>query len=192
MSEDGIVLAAETDEILVEKIQRGQTKHFAEILERYQAKLTRYARKFLADPKDAEDVVQEVFIKAYRNIQSFDVARKFSSWLYRVAHNECINFLRKKKIESLPLLDLDTLFPHISREEHQDELNVQEIKNQIETSLKNLDLKYREPLVLYYLEGFDYKEIADILRIPMATVGIRLSRGRKLLKDDYERLNLGN
>lgn len=66
--------------------------------------------------------------------------------------------------------------------------NELEIKEQIERSLDQLDPKYREPLVLYYIEGFDYKEIAEILRIPTATVGVRLNRGKKILKDKYDKL----
>lgn len=179
---------SESDESIAEKIQRGQHQYFGEILIRYEAKIKRYARRFLTDPKDAEDAAQEAFIKAYRNIQSFDTSRKFSSWLYRIAHNECINFLRKRKTESLPLFDLDVLFPHLAREEHLDDMNVRQTKEEIELALGRLDPKYREPLILYYLEGFDYREIADILHIPVATVGVRLARGRKILKNFYEQL----
>ena len=179
---------AESDEAIVKQIQGGRHELFGEILQRFQSKITRYISKFLRDPKDSEDIAQEVFIKAYRNIQSFDSERKFSSWLYRIAHNESINFLKKKRVESIPLFDFDTLFPHISHEDHKDEVNTLEIKEQIELSLDQLDSKYREPLVLYYIEGFDYKEIAEILRIPTATVGVRLNRGKKILKDKYDKL----
>jgi len=189
MNRGPVEIGTESDEILVRKIQNGDSEIFAKILARYSAKIERYVRKFLYDQKDAEDTVQEVFIKAYRNIRSFDPDRKFSSWLYRIAHNEAINFLRKKKIETLPLFDLDTLFPHLARQEHKNESDTQQIKELMESSISKLDLKYREPLVLYYLEGFDYKEIADILHVPIATVGVRMNRGRKLLKEHYDKLS---
>ena len=178
----------ESDESLAIKIQAGQQQFFSEILERYEAKITRYIRRFLSDQKDAEDTAQEVFIKTYRNIRSFDPERKFSSWIYRIAHNEAINFLKKKKLETLPLFDTDILFPHLARLQQKSETDAREIKELMDISLSRLDLKYREPLVLYYIEGFDYQEIADILHIPGATVGVRLNRGRKLLKEHYNKL----
>ena len=189
MDQGSSQIGAESDEQVAIRVQAGETQIFGEILSRYQAKITRYARKFLKDPKDAEDVVQEAFIKAYRNIRSFDPDRKFSSWLYRIAHNEAINFLKKRKIETLPLFDLDVLFPHLAREEHFSQTDAREIKELIDLSIDQLDLRYREPLVLYYIEGFDYKEIAEILHVPIPTVGVRLARGRKILRDHYSRLN---
>jgi RNA polymerase sigma-70 factor (ECF subfamily) len=176
----------QTDEAIVGQIQQGQNELFGKLLDRYQPKITRYAGRFLSDADDRNDIVQETFIKAYRNIESFDTKRKFSSWLYRIAHNECINFLKKKKLEKIPFFDLDVLFPHISREKHQEEVNTEQIKEMVDTSMGKLDVKYREPLLLYYIEGFDYKEISDILRIPVDTVGMRLTRGRKLLKKHYQ------
>jgi len=176
----------QTDEAIVDQIQQGQNELFGKLLDRYQPKITRYAGRFLSDADDRNDIVQETFIKAYRNIESFDTKRKFSSWLYRIAHNECINFLKKKKLEKIPFFDLDVLFPHISREKHQEEVNTEQIKEMVDTSMGKLDVKYREPLLLYYIEGFDYKEISDILRIPVDTVGMRLTRGRKLLKKHYQ------
>ena len=176
-----------SDEAIAAKIQQGQQELFSELLARYEAKILRYTKKFLKEAKDSEDIVQDVFIKTYRNIQSFDTSRKFSSWLYRIAHNECINFLKKKQVESVPMFDLDVFFPHIAHQEHTDEVNNQELKEILESSLKKLDVKYREPLVLCYIEGFDYKEIADILHIPVATVGVRLTRGKRLLLQEYSK-----
>jgi RNA polymerase sigma-70 factor (ECF subfamily) len=186
MAADSLPDEIQSDELIAGQIQRGQNELFGKLLERYQPKITRYTGRFLKDTDDRNDIVQETFIKAYRNIESFDVKRKFSSWLYRIAHNECINFLKKKKLEKIPFFDLDILFPHISREKHQEEVNAEQIKEMLDTSMGKLDIKYREPLLLYYIEGFDYKEIADILHIPIDTVGMRLTRGRKLLKKHYQ------
>ena len=177
-----------TDEEIAQIVQKGESESFGLLVERYQAKITRYARKFLSNYHEIEDLVQDVFIKAYTNIQSFDTSRKFSPWLYRIAHNEFINAIKKKAKESLSLFDLDSLFPHlISKEKAEDEINEREIRQMIDKCLNYLDFKYREPLILRYFEELDYKEIADILHIPVSTVGIRLKRGKKKMKSFYKK-----
>src|SRR3954463_6498094 len=87
----------ETDEQVALAVQAGASNRFGELVERYEAKLLRYARKFLLDPDDAQDIVQDIFIKAYENLQSFDVSRRFSPWIYRIAHNEFVNALKKRE-----------------------------------------------------------------------------------------------
>ena len=83
------------DEELARGVQQGNLYLFGLLVERYEHKMMRYARRFLFGYHDAEDMVQEVFIKAYTNIRSFDSTRRFSPWLYRIAHNEFLNALRK-------------------------------------------------------------------------------------------------
>ena len=127
--------------------------------------------------------MQEVFIKVYVNIKSFDTTRKFSSWLYRIAHNEFINAVKKKSRLPLFAFDLDTLLPHLAAPESAEgDMERKEIKKVLDASLGKIDPKYREPLVLYYLEDMDYKEIADILQLPVSTVGVRLKRGKAMLR----------
>lgn len=172
-----------TDEDIAAHIQEGDTESFGLLVNRYEEKMKRYARKFLFDGEEAKDVVQEVFIKAYINIKSFQIHRKFSSWLYRIAHNELINAVKKKKRTPILFIDLDVLLPHLSsRPAGEEEMEKKEIKQLLEQSLEKIDVKYREPLVLYYFEEFDYKEIADILQIPVSTVGVRIRRGKAVLK----------
>jgi RNA polymerase sigma-70 factor, ECF subfamily len=173
----------QTDEEIAELIQSGKTDLFGVIIDRYEDKMKRYSRKFLLNPDDINDIVQEIFIKAYTNIQSFDIKRKFSSWIYRIAHNHLVNYLRKKRV-ILPLLNLDTFFPHsIKTNETEDEINRQEIKDSINKSLDQLNIKYKEPLILYYFQELSYKEISDILKIPVSTVGIRIKRAKEQIKN---------
>lgn len=174
----------ETDEQVVVRVQQGDSEAFAVILERYQAKLLRYGRKFLFEPEDAADVVQDIFIKAYENIQSFDASRRFSPWVYRIAHNEFVNALKKRQSSRTTFaFDIDTLFPHLTAPDTADSGAMErDLRTSLEKHLEKLDPKYREPLILYYLESMDYKEISDILRIPVSTVGVRLARARASLK----------
>jgi RNA polymerase sigma-70 factor (ECF subfamily) len=175
---------AETDEAIAVRVQNGQADAFGLLIERYQEKLMRYARKFLIDVDDATDIVQDIFIKAYENIQSFDTSRRFSPWIYRIAHNEFINALKKRTASRTTFIfDIDTLFPHLAAPETSDSAALErDLKVTLEQQLEKLDTKYREPLILYYLESMDYKEISEILQIPISTVGVRLARAREALK----------
>jgi RNA polymerase sigma-70 factor (ECF subfamily) len=174
-----------TDEQIAIAVQGGDTESFRVLVERYEAKMARYAKRFLFANDDAQDLLQEIFIKAYANIHSFDTERRFSPWIYRIAHNEFVNALKKKKKEkdNISLFYVDVLFPHpIAKETADNQMSRNEVKELLEGSLDQLGPKYREPLVLYYLEDMDYKEIAEVLRIPVSTVGVRLQRGKTLLR----------
>ncbi len=172
-----------TDEEIAARVQRGDIDSFGMLMERYQQKMARYARKFLFEGEDIDDLVQDTFIKAYANIKSFDTSRKFSSWLYRIAHNEFINAIKKKTRSRLMAIDFDTVLPHLHAKETADsDIHREELQLMLDSSMAKLKPKYREPLVLYYIEEMDYKEIADVLKIPVSTVGIRLKRGKEQLK----------
>lgn len=175
-----------TDEAIAAKVQAGDGESFGLLMERYEAKLTRYARRFLLNGEDGPDVVQEVFIKAYVNIKSFNPAKRFSPWIYRIAHNEFINAIKKRQRSREMLLSFfepDIFFPHpLAKESASGEAERANLRAELEKNLNKIGPKYREPLVLYYFEELDYREIADVLRIPAATVGVRLKRGREALK----------
>lgn len=172
-----------TDEELAVSVQKGDKEKFGVLMERYEQKLSRYCRKFFFGQHNIEDMVQEVFLKAYQNIRSFDADRKFSSWIYRIAHNVFVNSLRKKSRNPLYFFDFDTLIPHPVYEDNvQEEFDREKMIKIIDKELKNLKPSYREILILYYVEDLDYKEIADILHVPTGTVGIRLKRAKDQLK----------
>lgn len=173
-----------TDEAVAARVQSGDAEAFGELMHRFEPKLLRYARKFLLDPDDAADIVQDVFVKAYQNIQSFDATRRFSPWIYRIAHNEFVNDLKKRSSRKTTFtIDFDTLFPFLTAPDTADSLALErDTRETLERFLAKVDPKYREPLVLYYMEEMDYKAIADILRIPVSTVGVRLMRGKAILQ----------
>jgi len=173
-----------TDEEIALKAQSGDTESFGELVGRYEAKLLRYARKFLLEPDDAQDLVQDIFIKAYENLRSFDATRRFSPWIYRIAHNEFVNELKKRQTrKTVFTIDFDTMFPNLQAPERADTAALErDSREMMEKHLEKVDPKYREPLVLYYIEGMDYREIAEILHIPVSTVGVRLSRARGILQ----------
>lgn len=180
-----------SDEELVKLVSNGNTDKFGVLMERYQAKLFRYGKKFLVDHDNIEDVVQDVFIKTYKNINSFDTTQKFSPWIYRIAHNTYINAIKKNSLNPLNLFDFDNLISHTVVEDPiVKEREQKEIRQIVDKGLSNIEARYREILVLYYIEEFSYKEIAEILHIPISTVGVKIMRAKKVLKEKYKELNL--
>lgn len=177
-----------SDEQLARLIQDGDTEKFGILMERYQNKLFRYGKKFLSDNDNIEDVVQDVFIKAYQNIKSFDSKLRFSPWIYRIAHNTYINAIKKSLINPIYLFDFDTLLSHTVVEDPIiREKEAKEIKELVDKSLSLIEPKYREILILYYIEELSYKEISDILYIPIGTVGVRIMRAKEILKQAIEK-----
>ena len=182
------LLESSVDEEIASLVQSGKVEFFGILIERYEEKIKRYARKFLADHEDINDALQEIFLKAYKNIKSFDRKRKFSTWLYRIAHNELVNTLKKNK-RILPLLDLDIFLP-ISFHDRTLERNIdqKEMNQIIDKCLNKLAPKYREPIILFYFENLSYQEIADILEIPISTVGIRIKRAKEKMRKICQKL----
>lgn len=169
------------DEQLVLIIRESDSELYGHIIRRYKARLSRYLGKFISDPDELEDVLQEVFIKAYRNLYGFDVTRKFSSWIYRIAHNEAVNHLKKN---SRAKISLDEVEYKIVDEKIDLGVKIDRniLKKNIGKSLEAIGFKYREVLMLFFFEDKSYEEISDILRIPVNTVGTLILRGKKLLK----------
>jgi len=182
-----------TDEIIAQRVQNGEVEAFTLLMSRYEKKIARYARKFLSHPDDVKDIVQDVFVKAYVNIKSFDSSRRFSPWIYRIAHNEFVNALKKKKSEKISFIDFDIFFPHPAAKESADsDVARADLRRVLDGYISKIPAKYREPLVLYYFEEMSYREIADIMHLPVSTVGIRLQRGKALLKKNIGNNNFNN
>lgn len=186
-------VSGKKDEEIAHLVQNDNIELFGVLIERYEVKIKRYARKFLSDKEDINDVVQEIFIKVYKNIESFDIKRKFSSWLYRIAHNELINALKKKKRKTLPLLNLDVFLPYYYKNEDLDEkIDKKRMQGIIDKCLDDLDFKYQEPIVLHYFEELSYKEISDVMEIPVSTVGIRIKRAKEKIRLICKKLGYNN
>jgi RNA polymerase sigma-70 factor (ECF subfamily) len=183
----------QTDEACAADVQRGDRNAFGILVERYQEKLLRYGRRFLSGRRDIEDVVQEIFISAYRNIQSFDVSQRFSPWIYRIAHNAFIDTLRKNTRSPLVFVDFDTLTSHATHDESvEQERDQKEMKVMLDHGLDALSPKYREAIILYYLEELSYKEIADVLQVPLGTVSARVKRAKAELKVIYKGVDISH
>lgn len=157
---------------------------FLILMKRYERRLLVYVRRLtLCGQEDAEDIVQETFIKAYENLASFAAPLHFSAWLYRIAHNQAVSFLRRHtrrpQMAEWESDDGELLIDRmVSDTNVHAEIERRLKAEQIRHILSCLEEKYRTVLVLRYLEERDYKEIADILRLPMGTVATLLNRAK--------------
>jgi RNA polymerase sigma-70 factor, ECF subfamily len=171
-----------TDEELVALTLKNQD-FFSCLVDRYTDKLTRYIMRISASTReDAEDLLQEIFVKVYRNLNSFDADLKFSSWIYRIAHNQVISQWRKMKSRPQVIkFEADEDFLKFIAGEEDLALDTERkfAAAEVRSLLEDLDKKYKEVLVLKFLEGKDYKEISDILEKPLGTVATLINRAKK-------------
>lgn len=167
-----------TDEEIIERVRTSNQDLYAIIVDRYQKKLIRYVNNLIKDENKAVDVAQESFIKAFINLNSFNTKKKFSSWIYRIAHNQAINLAKKYQRETPLLEDWDFK----SDDDIEKEFEEKETIERVEKCLKVIPILYSEPLSLFYIDERSYEEISDILKIPMGTVAIRISRAKKIMK----------
>ncbi len=171
-----------SDEQVVVYVRQNHTDAYAEIVKRYDKPLLRYARYLLGNEEDAMDAVQEGFVAAYKYLNGFNTSMKFSSWLYRIVHNQAMNVLRKRK----NTISTDEI-PEIvaAKINHEEAIEKREIKQRLDMQMAKLPTKYRVVLTLYYIEEKSYQEISDIVRLPINTVATHLSRAKAQLKQMY-------
>jgi RNA polymerase sigma-70 factor (ECF subfamily) len=184
-------LKALSDEALVPIILETPNA-FGVIIERYEEKLSRYIDRLGVHVYDDRlDVLQEIFIKSYKNLNSFDGSFKFSSWIYRIAHNEAISWYRKRSVrpeghlvndgEEMMLLVKDN--NPGAEKLFDDQVGAAELMR----ALDEIDLKYKEVLILRFFEHKEYEEISDIIRVPIGSVGTLIARGKKQLANEINK-----
>lgn len=163
--------------------------YFLYLSKRYEEKLLRYIMRISKfSREDAEDVLQDVLVKTYYNLNGFDPELKFSSWIYRIAHNETVSAIRKKNVRPTVPLEVEDIERFSDSVDMTRDIDNSLDRKMIDEALSKLDEKYREVLVLRFLDEKDYIEIADILKKPVSTVGNLILRGKKLFKDEYDKL----
>lgn len=161
--------------------------YFALIVERFEDKLMRYIRRLgVSSFEDRQDILQEIFLKVYKNLNGYDSGLSFSSWIYRIAHNETISWYRKQNVrpEGHLISDNEELFLYIQDSSASAEqlIDASIDAKRLKQALLVLDDKYRDPIILRFFEHKEYDEISDILKIPIGTVGTLISRGKMKLQ----------
>jgi RNA polymerase sigma-70 factor (ECF subfamily) len=178
-----------SDNELIVLIRGKNSGLYAEIIERYQGKLFAYLFRLIGNREEAEDLLQDVFIKAYRNINSYDTARKFSSWIYRIAHNEAVNFIKRRYLKRfISWEDVSSTKDKLevrSMDDGPDEIWIKkESVKGVGEAINKLPLKYRQVLLLRYFSDKSYEEISEILGKPLNTVGTLINRAKKKLAEE--------
>lgn len=180
------VFSEKTDEELA-ALTLEKPEAYVFLVQRYEEKLLRYIMRISRSTKeDGEDLLQEVFLSAYKNLNDFDQDLKFSSWIYRITHNKVISHFRKVTARPKTTTyegDSNLLNILSSDEDLALELERKCTVKEVKEILEKMDERYREVLVLKFLEEKDYKEISDILEKPMGTVATLISRAKKQFKE---------
>jgi len=182
-------LAAEA--LLVERCQQGDTAAFDQLVEQHGQWVYNLAYRMTGDREEAHDIAQEAFVRAFGAIKKFRRGSSFSTWLYRVATNACLDEIKRRRRRPAPassLVNEDRLEPDPPDSapdvaEHIESLERQEL---VRRAIASLPLHHRLTLVLYELQGRSYEEIAHITKTNVGTVKSRLSRARLALKDALE------
>lgn len=168
---------------LIKKIIEGEKEFFGDLVLKHQDFIFNVVNGLVRREEEARDITQEVFLKAYENIEKFRGDSKFSSWLYRIAYNLSLNWSERKGGRET---QLDEGFAGTLAEEGGtvDELFDRElVLARIKEVIEEMPLKYKVVIKLYYFEEKSYQEIADTLAIPINTVKIQLLRARAMIKD---------
>ncbi|MFT8873068.1 MAG: RNA polymerase sigma factor SigW [Sporolactobacillus sp.] len=174
---------------LIRRIKKGDHQAFAEMVNHYKNGVYIICLRMTGNREEAEDLSQETFLRAFRSIDQFDIDRKFSTWLFRIATNLSIDTLRRKKAK----LSLDAEVPGTEgltleavladQQPLPDERLMQaETERRVQSGIERLPDKYRIAVVLKYVEELSLKEISEIMDIPVATVKTRIHRGREMLR----------
>lgn len=185
-----------SDDELMCRFQQGDESGFQRLMERYQDRILNFVYRMVSDRHMAEDLTQEVFVRVYVNAGRYHPGSRFAPWVYRIASNLAINELRRRKrwrfvtIDNNPADDDRNVVTDLKDEDNADPETLvaqMEASREVSMALEKIPLKYRGPLILRELEGYDYEEIAQILDIPRGTVKSRLNRGRSLLETVLKR-----
>lgn len=167
---------------LVRRSLNGDIKSFGELVKEYRQTVHAFCYHKIGDFQDAQDLVQEVFLKVYLSLNQLQYPGKFSGWLYRIAINTCNLWWRKRGEKTISLKDPDELqntSPSIY-ERHQK----RELESKIKEALSRLSENNRLVITLHYLAGRSYNEMAEFLNLPLTTVKSRIHEGRKQLKKE--------
>ena len=175
-----------SDQLLVARCQADDLSAFDVLVDRYQVRVFGFARRMIGDAQEAEDVAQEVFVRAFRNIRRYDGRASVAGWLFTIATNLCIDRRRRssRRVAEVPLEpDTDTKHRLVARSGNpQEEAVAKQMQEAIHTALGTLSDRLRPVLLLHDVEGMSYEEIANALNIPVGTVKSRLFLARERLQ----------
>jgi len=181
---------------LAQLARNGDRIAFRQLVDHYQNKIYHLAYRMLGNTHEAEDVVQETFLRVYKNLVRYDPAQKFSTWIYRIGTNLCIDILRKRKRKRSISLDANLFDSESSdgydfmqtdeAEQPENLLVLSETRRQVREALDMMPEQYKSIMILRYLHDLSLQEIGEVLDLPVTTIKTRLHRGREFLRNKIE------
>ena len=174
------------EQVLIMRAQRGEQDAFRVLVERYQGLVYTLALRMVARPEDAEDAAQEAFLAAWKALPKFRMDARFSTWLYRVTSNVCLDELRRRRrgeTESMQVLEENGFEPVDPAETPEMALDRAELRRDLAEAISQLGSEQRAALILRDVQGLPYEEIAQILDLNLNTVKSRISRARSALRE---------
>jgi RNA polymerase sigma-70 factor (ECF subfamily) len=178
----------QTDQEIIRQILDGDIDAYAILVNRYSGPLLNLCYRYLQRREEAEDAIQEIFIKAYTGLENWEPRAQFKTWLYRIAINHCLNTVRRQKIvhfRSLQQMDQGFYSPQVDRFSQpagkEEELLREQREKLIHCLLNQLSETHRTVLILYFYQEMSYKEIAETLQVSLSSVESRLFRAKKKL-----------
>lgn len=191
--------ASLTDQQVVLRARQGSERAYRELIGRYQRPVFSLIYRLVRDREKAEDLAQETFIKVLNAIDRYNPEYKFSSWIFKIAHNTALDLLRRKEPETLSLdgsphartaaeAEASTITPESGGETPEQYALNRELGSEIEGAIGTLRTEYRTAILLCHVEGRPYEEIAEIMEVPLGTVKTYIHRGRKELMQKLEHL----
>jgi RNA polymerase sigma-70 factor (ECF subfamily) len=176
-------MAADSERQLVQRVQAGDRRAFEQLLDAYETRVYRLALRFTNCVSDAEDVTQEIFVAVYKGLGQFRGNSALGTWIYRIAMNHCLEFRRKRKLETLPYDAELTLASTDWRQDPFQSADRHQLSEKVEEALSCLSPLHRDVIVLHELQGMTYQEVATALDVPVGTVKSRLSNAFRRLRD---------
>lgn len=182
------------DAELVERAVQGDEKAFSTLVNRYLSLVYNYLHRMTQNHEVSEEMAQEAFVKAYRNLKSFDRNRSFKPWILRIASNAAISHMRKQsRVVSLNAMQEDGAWDESQYQQAEDivvQLERKLSSEEVMKALENLDEKYRQAILLRYQQELSYEEIAEALGIPLNTVRTWIKRGMDKLRNEVKEMAL--
>jgi RNA polymerase sigma-70 factor, ECF subfamily len=178
----------ESDQHIIQKVLQGEQRAYAELVDRHKNKAMTLAVRMLRDRHEAEEALQDAFVRAYRALPSFQGKSSFGTWFYRIVYNVCSTVLSKRGKEYFVSIDeheegmLNLEIP--SDDETPDvQIESREFRSMIKFEIEKMEQQYAEILTLFYLQDFGYEEIMEVTGLPLGTVKNRLFRARTILRN---------
>ena len=190
-----------SDHELVTRTQQGSEKAYRELLGRYQRPVFSIIYRMIRDREQAEDLAQETFVRVFNNIDRYDPRYKFSSWIFKIATNLTIDWIRRKELNTVSIdgsrnavtaeqIEATSITIASTDETPEELLEAKELGEEIEGAISKLRPEYKAAILLRHVEGREYQEIAEILSLPLGTVKTYIHRGRNELRDQLQHLRV--